>query len=356
MRTAAGYQIVPTDLETASETQVTEAARIFQAMNHERVPEDPLTSLDAIASRIRATTPNQWRATFGARDASGRLVATGFVGWNKSESENAHARWTEVNVLPEHRRKGIGRAIFRALVQACERQADDLVFFGQTSDRLPSGEAFAKAIAATPGLPMKLNQLILADVDRPNVAAWAKIDPPGYRLARADGIVPKELIQPYLDAANAMNDMPKGELRFADQRFTEEQLHDRESWLKQSGTEWWLIVAIHEASGEGAGFTEVQHDPRVGHVIWQGGTGVVRAHRGHKLGLWTKAVMLERIIRERPNAKFIRTGNANVNEHMLAINAQLGFRHAWSTTLWQLPLAEARTSLGLREGASTGAR
>jgi hypothetical protein len=64
-----------------------------------------------------------------------------------------------------------------------------------------------------------------------------------------------------------------------------------------------------------------------------------------------KAVMLERILRERPAVKFIRTGNANVNEHMLAINTQLGFKHAWSNTLWQLPLAEARTSLGLREKA-----
>jgi len=36
---------------------------------------------------------------------------------------------------------------------------------------------------------------------------------------------------------------------------------------------------------------------------------------------------------------------------MLAINTQLGFKHAWSNTLWQLPLAEARTSLGLREQA-----
>jgi GNAT superfamily N-acetyltransferase len=253
-------------------------------------------------------------------------------------------------VLPAHRRKGVGTALYRAAVEACLGQGDDLVFFGQTSDRQPSGEAFAKAIAASAGLPMKLNQLNIADLDRAKVAQWAKIDPKGYRLERADNVVPKSLIQPYLDSANAMNDMPKGDLRFADQKFTEEQIHERESWLKQAGMEWWLIVAVAE-SGEGAGFTEVQYDPRSGHVIHQGGTGVTTAHRGHQLGLWMKAVMLERILRERPAAKFIRTGNANVNEHMLAINTQLGFKHAWSNTLWQLPLAEARTSLGLREKA-----
>ena len=95
----------------------------------------------------------------------------------------------------------------------------------------------------------------------------------------------------------------------------------------------------------------MNYDPRVGHVVQQSGTGVTTAHRGHRLGLWMKAVMLERIIAERPNAKFIRTGNANVNKNMLEINTMLGYTHAWSNTLWQLPLAEARTSLGLREVA-----
>jgi len=352
MKTPTGYTIDQVDLASLPADRLAEAARLMQAQNHERVPEDPLTPIEAIAQRMSATTPNQWRATFAARDADGMLVGSAFVGWNKNETENAHARWTEVNVLPSHRRKGIGRALLRAAVEACKGQGDDLVFFGQTNDRQPAGGAFLKAMAASPGLEMKLNQLVIADVDRAKIAEWAKLDPAGYRLERADNVVPQELVQPYLDSANAMNDMPKGDLRFADQKFTEEQLRERESWLKQAGMEWWLIVAIHEATGEGAGFTEVNYDPRIGHVVQQSGTGVVANHRGHRLGLWMKAVMLDRIIRERPAAKYIRTGNANVNKNMLEINTQIGFRHAWSSTLWQLPLAEARTSLGLREKAT----
>lgn len=351
MKTPQGITITRVDLEDRSDAELGEAARFFQAMNAERVPEDPPTPIEAIVQRLRATTPGQWRAIFSARDASGALVGSGFVGWNKNEPENAHARWTEVNVLPSHRRRGIGRALMRELVAAVADQREDIVFFGQTSDRVPAGERFAEAVAATAGLPMKQNQLVIAEIDRAKVAEWARIDPKGYRLDRSDNTIPAEKVKAYLEAANAINDMPKGELRFADQRFTEEQLRDRESWLKQAGMEWWVMVAVHEATGEGVGFTEVQYDPRMPHLIWQGGTAVVSAHRGHKLGLWMKAVMLERIIRERPQAKFIRTGNANVNEHMLAINTQLGFRHAWSNTLWQLPLAEARSSLGLRAEA-----
>jgi mycothiol synthase len=351
MKTPHGYQIEEIDFTNRARAELEEAALLLQAQNHERVPEDPLTPIEALIQRITATTPGQWRAIFSARDASGTLVGSSFVGWNKNEPENAHARWTEVNVLPEHRRKGVGRALMRAAVQACIGQGDELVFFGQSNDRQPSGAAFAKSLAATAGLKMKLNQLAIADVDRKKVAEWAKLDPAGYRLERADDVVPEKLIKPFLDSANAMNDMPKGDLKFADQKFTQEQLHERESWLKQAGMEWWLIVAIHEATGDGAGFTEVNYDPRVGHVIQQSGTGVTAAHRGHRLGLWMKAAMLDRIMRERPEARFIRTGNANVNKNMLEINTLLGFRHAWSNTLWQLPLAEARTSLGLREAA-----
>ena len=352
MNTPNGYKIQQVELANVTDAELTEAAKIFQAMNHERVPEDPPTPIEGIKARLKATTPNQWRGTFVARDAAGAMVGTGFVGWNTNEPENAHARWTEVNILPAHRGKGLGRAMYRRLVEACLEQGDDLVFFFQTSDRVPAGESFAKAIAATPGLPMKLNQLTISDVDRAKVKEWANLNPRGYRLERADNVVPKSLIKAYLDAANAMNDMPKGDLRFADAQYTEEQQRDRESWYKQSGTVSWLIVAIDEATGEGAGFTEITYDPRMSFLIWQQGTGVTAKHRGHRLGLWMKAVMLDRILSERPDAKYIRTGNANVNAQMLAINTQLGFKHAWSNTLWQLPLAEARTSFGLREAAA----
>lgn len=349
MDTPKGYQIAPVELETRSDAELAEAARLMQTLTLERVPEDPPTPIEAIVQRLRATSPSERRAIFAARDTSGALVGSSFVGWNTNEPENAHARWTEVSVLTAHRRRGLGRALLKAAVEVCLGQRDDLVFFGQTSDRVPAGEAFARALSASPGLPMKLNQLTIAGVDPAKIAEWAKLDPLGYRLERVDGAMPQALVQPYLDAVNAMNDMPMGDLRFADRRFTEEQLREQETWLVQAGMEHWLIVAIHEETGEGAGFTEVSYDPRVPHLLQQGGTGVTRAHRGHRLGLWMKAVMLERIQRQRPAVKFIRTGNANVNKNMLEINTLLGFRQAWSNTLWQLPLAEARTSLGLRE-------
>jgi GNAT superfamily N-acetyltransferase len=195
---------------------------------------------------------------------------------------------------------------------------------------------------------MKLNQLDLREVDRTKVREWARIDPPGYRLERIDDTVPHALVRPYIEAANGINDMPRGDIAFNDWKLDEAQIRQREAYYRQAGRRWWLILAVHEATGAGVGFTEVEFDPRDPHAIEQQGTAVVAAHRGHRLGLWMKAAMLERILDELRESRFIRTGNANVNQQMLAINTQLGFRQAWQDTIWQIPIADARNVAGAK--------
>jgi len=216
------------------------------------------------------------------------------------------------------------------------------MFISVTSDRVPSGEFFARSIGARPGLPMKLNQLDLRTVDRRQVAEWARIDPPGYRLERIDDRVPDRLLITYIEAANGINDMPRGDIAFNDWKLDEAQIRQRETYYRQSGRRWWLVLAIDEKTGEGVGCSDIEFDPRDPHAIEQQGTAVVASHRGHRIGLWMKAAMLERILAELPQSRFIRTGNANVNAQMLAINTKLGFRHAWQEILWQIPLTKAR--------------
>ncbi len=353
MKEPQGYRIEPLDPLKASPAQVREAAELYQAQQRERTPEDPLTPLEAIEQRLRAVVPGRWQAYFGARDAGGALVGYAVVGRSLNEPENAHLRWTELVVSAKHRRKGVGRALLGRLVDAVADQGDDVVLMTQTTDRVPSGSEFARAIGAEPGLEMKTNQLDLSKVDRAKVAEWAALAPQGYRLARIDNTVPAELVTPYIAASNGMNDAPRGDLKMADWKLTEEQIRERESWFKQTGSEWWLLLALHEATGEGAGFTEVTYDPKISHVIWQQGTAVLDAHRGHRLGMWMKAVMLKRILDARPKALFIRTGNANTNAQMLAINTELGFVQAWSACLWQISIADARKAVGRERAAAT---
>lgn len=353
MNDPQGYRFERFEPAELSKRQLREAALLEQAMQHERVPEDPLMDPAVIEARIRATTPGTWRAFFGARDAGGASAGYSAVFWQTNEPGNQHLRWFDIGVAPAHRRRGVGRALLRRAVEAVADQGDGIVLMGQVTDRIPAAERFARAVGATAGLEMKTNQLDLRTVDQAKVREWARIAPAGYRLMRVDGPVSADLLRPYIDAAEGMNDAPRGDLQMDDWKLDEAQIRDRENWQRQAGIERWLILAVHEASGEGAGFTEVTYDPKVPHLIWQQGTAVISTHRGHQLGLWMKAVMLDRILEERSAARYIRTGNANTNAQMLAINTQLGFRPAWSAALWQLTVADARKTLALvRAGAS----
>jgi GNAT superfamily N-acetyltransferase len=328
-----------------SDTALDQAARLRQQLEAERTPEDPPAPLEVLRQHLRAVPPGQWRALFAARDPADDLAGFAIAGRNLKDTENAHIRWFDVSVRPEQRRRGVGRALVAQIVDACADQGDGIVLITQTNERLPSGEAFVRSLGAAPGLPMRISQLDLRAVDRAQVAEWAALDPAGYRIQRIDDTVPGPLVVPYIQAAGGINDMPRGELALNDWKLTEPQIRQRESFVEQAGMRWWLLVAVHQASGEGVGFTEVMFDPRNPHAIEQEGTAVVREHRGHRIGLWMKAVMLRRILDELPGSRYIRTGNANVNEQMLAINTQLGFRHAWQSTLWQLPLVDAKKAL-----------
>ena len=348
MTASAAYTLLPFDLATVGERELEESGRFQQILAAERVPEDPPMAIDALISRMATTTASEWRAMFAARDKAGALIGMGFVGWHLNEPENAHIRWCEIGVHPDHRRQGIGRALFRALVNACD--GEDLTFMGQTSDRVPVGEAFCNALGAEAGLAMKTNQLDLTKLDltkldRAALRRWATGAPAGYRLELVAGPLPEALMPAFLESANGMNDAPKGTMRFADEQVTAEQIRERETWSRKAGIERRLIVAVHEATGAGAGFTGLGYDPRVPHVVQQGGTAVINGHRGHGIGLWMKAAMLEHVLAEWPAARLIRTGNAHTNAQMLGINTQLGFQHAWSTIMWQLPLAAARASV-----------
>jgi hypothetical protein len=72
--------------------------------------------------------------------------------------------------------------------------------------------------------------------------------------------------------------------------------------------------------------TEAFVNETVPHRGFQGGTLVVPAHRGHRLGLAVKVANQRALAGRFPQLEWIITGNADVNAHMNAINDRLGFR------------------------------
>jgi RimJ/RimL family protein N-acetyltransferase len=91
------------------------------------------------------------------------------------------------------------------------------------------------------------------------------------------------------------------------------------------GLRMYTVAAQSQATGELAGLTALALDPAEPEWGFQELTAVARPHRGHRLGLLAKIAMLELLAEREPQLTRIITGNADANEHMIAINNDLGF-------------------------------
>ena len=63
-------------------------------------------------------------------------------------------------------------------------------------------------------------------------------------------------------------------------------------------------------------------DPGWGYQLM---TAVIRAYRGHRLGLLLKLAMMELLATTEPRLERLETMNAASNEHMIAVNDALGY-------------------------------
>jgi len=334
------HTIEQVDLASLPDDRLRPIAELHVVMNREAVSEDPDTPLDVLMQHWRAMPKHVVRKDWIASASDGRAVGRSTL-VRYETPDNQHLRDTVLQVHPEHRRHGLGRALFARIVDAATER-DDILLMGGTNSRVLAGEAFAKRLSAEAGLNNRTSQLDLRALDRAMIQEWSALDPAGYRLVWIDGDVPEALMSNVIVAYDTMNTAPREGLRMDDWKATPQIVREWERSSKLQGRVHRLLLAMYDATGDTAGFTEVAYDVRVPHVVQQQGTAVVPGHRGHGIGKWIKARMLERVDADFPQARFIRTGNAYSNAPMLSINDRLGFKIAWSVTVWQLGIGAAR--------------
>src|SRR5207245_5880862 len=112
-----------------------------------------------------------------------------------------------------------------------------------------------------------------------------------------------------------------------------------EAHWQEFGIRTYVTIAVEEAGGVVAGFTEILSVGRPTTVL-QEDTGVLRAHRGHGLGLAMKAANLRHVLRHEPHVTRVVTWNAESNRYMRAVNERLGFRVAERWCDLELVLAD----------------
>lgn len=341
--------ITEVDLPSLSDDEIVRLNTFTNALRAETDPDDPPTPVSMTAAAARAIPPVIWLREFWARASDGALVATAETSYMRTE-ENRHVLDAVISVLPDRRGRGLARELLRRVLDTAEAEGRTTII-GSSTDRVPASIAFAERVGAELALRQHVNRLLLADLDPALVQGWVDDGPrraPGYSLLAFDGRYPDEWLEQIAAVGNLLNDAPRDDLDVEDFVNTPEHERQYEEMLAARGTERWALFVLHEDSGRLVGYSEVGWNPAQPDTVFQWGTAVDPAHRGHALGKWLKGAMLARILRDRPGVVDVRTGNADSNDAMLGINQALGFAPYRAYLTWQLRTERARAYLDAR--------
>jgi GNAT superfamily N-acetyltransferase len=255
----------------------------------------------------------------------GELVGAGAV--HTSEWDNRDLAWLQLHVHPERRRQGIGTELLQHLESvAVEMQRTK---FGADAWDGSTGVAFAEshgfeARSRAINRRQHLDEVPLDKVEA--VYAAAQAEATAYELLHIAGRTPDELMPAVAEISAAINDAPLDDLEIEDEVYSPERVRNYEIATELRGQRLYRVIARHTETGQLAGHTAVGVYAERPWLGYQHDTSVVRAHRGHRLGLLLKSAMNLWLADKEPELKTIDTWNAESNDHMIGVNEDLGYR------------------------------
>lgn len=329
----------------ASEAEFAALLTFENKMRAERQPGDPSRSLASVKANLQTIPAFVHLRIWQVWDVAETAVIAQALFAYLDTDENQHLGQVELGVLPAYRRQGIARELLPHLVVEAERQNRRLLMVN-TNGRVPAGEQFMLRLGGSRGLATHVNQLVLAELNRPLLQQWLDEAPTeAFTLGLWQEAYPEEQLAAIVALHEVMNQQPRDDLDVHDSRLTGEQLRQIEANLKAQGIKRWTMYVAERVTGKLAGYTELAILPDREDLVSQGDTGVFPAYRGQGLGRWLKAAMLAKLMAERPSVQFVRTTNADSNAAMLKINRELGFRPYLSQTIWQIETARLKAYL-----------
>jgi GNAT superfamily N-acetyltransferase len=275
--------------------------------------------------------------------ASQDVQVAGFCRVMMQDLENQGRAFVQPVVHPAFRRRGLGRALLRHAAQRAA--ADGRADLDSVVARGSAGEAFAQKLGGTQGL---VDARRILDLRKVHASRFAKLraeaaeHAAGYSLVSWTGRTPEDELGRVAGVMNAMNDAPREEGWFEDDIWDADRVRDRgDMQVRFAGNRGFSVAAVHDATGEMVALSQLFIDPADPDWGHQGLTGVTRPHRGHRLGLLTKAAMLEWMATAEPQLERIETDNAAVNSYMISVNEALGFELSEpSFQFYSLPAAQ----------------
>lgn len=341
------FEIRPFNVKAASPTEYAALSRHNNQIRLERLPDDPPVPLEETIKNMQSLPPfvdaRMW--VVWTPDQS-EIVAQGNVVLMRME-DNKHLAQFDLTVLPEYRQQGLGRELLHLVVTDAQNDNRSLLM-AETVDRVPGGEAFMLRIGGQKGMEGHTNQLRISDLDPALVKKWLALGrerAAEFELGLWDGPYPEKELPAIATLFDLTNQQPLGTLDIEDTHMTPEQLRQVEQNLFARGSERWTFYLTDRATGKFVGYTETVWNPNRPEILRQDMTGVYPEYRNKGLGRWLKAAMLDKVLKDRPQVKFVRTGNADNNAAMLKINTELGFHSYMANTIWQVEIEKIQEYL-----------
>ena len=324
----------------ADEDQLRACHQLIVSAQSEDDPNVPPPSLSMLRGWLGYGFPDEPRECWFATADSGAPL--GCYAMELPQRENRRTGFINLLVGVGSRRRGIGTALLAHAARQAEG-ADRTLLMGGARVGAP-GSGFAAAVGATAGLQDARRILdVGSDLHArlPALRAEAESLATGYELQRWIGATPVELVSGVCALATAMADAPH-DAAYEPVGWDADRLRAAEQRSVVQGTREYSVAAIQAGTRDMAALTQVTVDP-AGEPGWayQQLTAVTRPHRGHRLGMLTKAAMLEWLAEAEPQIRQIMTFNAVPNQYMIAVNEALGHRLSDYFQTFELPVETA---------------
>ncbi|HWF17602.1 MAG TPA: GNAT family N-acetyltransferase [Acidimicrobiales bacterium] len=258
--------------------------------------------------------------------------------------ENLHSAEIALAVHPAHRRHGIGTALVEQMeVRAAangRRTLNTIVDVPVALAASHPSRAFAPRVGFASTLagnmrhlrlplgPERLSELRAAVANAPDAS--------DYRTLTFETPWPAEFLDDECTLIRVMStDEPAGDGERQAEHWDEARLRENDELLTERNVRKLAAVAQHLTSGQVVAMSELLIADESPGQSWQLLTVVHPDHRGHRLGLAIKLANLGFLAERGPGVGVIVTGNAAVNEPMIAVNDMLGYEIASEGAFWQ---------------------
>ena len=291
-------------------------------------PDAPFWEFEEFLGAFRSKDSGERQELFAAYDGD-RMVANAVL-WSFL-LDNTEKAGFHVNVDVPERRRGTGRALVERLEEIAKDDGRSLLL---ADAKLPFGDREGhgyRRFAESCGYELSNFEVVRhlsLPVPDDEIQAWIDEAAPrhtGYTIETFVGAVPDDLVESLCEILGQLAaDAPTGTVDFEEEVITPQRYAEMVATTDSMGRARYETVALTPDRQVVANST-LAMALEGSTTVFQWGTFVHREHRGHKLGLATKAVNLRAVQSARDDLTLVTTQNAETNGYMVAINERMGF-------------------------------